>query len=67
LTVAEIKELFAISNQLNIHFLMKTGEIFWKTLGIKENLFKSLDFDPVDALLKNQKLQMEILNLLAQD
>lgn len=67
LKTAEIKELFAIASQLNIYFLMKTGEIFWKTLGINENLYHSLDFDPVVLLLEKSKLQKIILNIIAQD
>ncbi len=67
LTIAEIKKLFGIASQLNVHFIMRTGEIFWKTLGIKDNLFESLDFDPVDLILENPKLQQALLNLLAKD
>jgi hypothetical protein len=62
-----IKDLFKIANQLNIHFLMKTGEIFWKTLGINENLFESLDFDPVDLLISKPNLQNTLLALISED
>ncbi len=67
LSIGEIKKLFGIASQLNAHFIMRTGEIFWKTLGIKDNLFESLDFDPVDLILENPKLQKSLLNLLAKD
>ncbi|MBC7753225.1 MAG: hypothetical protein H7Z71_03235 [Moraxellaceae bacterium] len=67
LRVTEIQKLFKISSQLNTHFIMKTGEIFWKTIGIKDNLFESLDFDPVEFILKNPKLHHSLLNLLAKD
>ncbi len=67
LTVVEIKKLFKIANQLNALFIVRTGEIFWKTLGLKQNLFESLDFDPVDFLLKYPQLQKSLLDLLAQD
>ena len=67
LSIAEIKKLFKIASQLNAHFIMRTGEIFWKTLGIEDNLFESLDFDPVDLILENPKLQKILLNLLAKD
>lgn len=67
LTVAEIKKIFTIASQLNAHFIMRTGELFWKTLGIKENLFESLDFDPVDFLLKIPEVQKSILELLSLD
>jgi len=67
LTIPEIKKLFGIASQLNAHFIMRTGEIFWKTLGINDNLFESLDFDPVDLILENPKLQSALLNLLAKD
>jgi hypothetical protein len=67
LSVGEIKKLFTIASQLNVHFVMRTGEIFWKTLGIKDNLFESLDFDPVDLILEHPKLQKALLDLLAKD
>ena len=67
LRVTEIQKLFKISSQLNTHFIMKTGEIFWKTIGIKDNLFESLDFDPVEFILKHSKLHHSLLNLLAKD
>lgn len=67
LSIAEIKKLFGIASQLNAHFIMRTGEIFWKTLDIKDNLFESLDFDPVDLILENPKLQKSLLNLIAKD
>ncbi|MBC7458933.1 MAG: hypothetical protein H7235_11680, partial [Bdellovibrionaceae bacterium] len=56
-----------IASQLNAHFIMRTGEIFWKTLGIDDNLFESLDFDPIDLILENLTLQKDLLNLLAKD
>lgn len=67
LSTSEIKDLFAIASQLNIHFLIKTGEIFWKTLGVDGNLFENLDFDPIDFLLQNPKLRNEILELISND
>lgn len=67
LSIVEIKKLFGIASQLNAHFIMRTGEIFWKTLGIEDNLFESLDFDPVDLILENPKLQKTLLNILAKD
>ncbi len=67
LSIVEIKKIFGIASQLNAHFIMRTGEIFWKTLGINDNLFESLDFDPVDLILENPKLQNTLLNLLAKD
>jgi hypothetical protein len=67
LNLADLKELFSISSQLNIHFLTKTGEIFWKTLGFKNSFFESLDFDPVDFLLQKKKLRTDILDLLKHD
>jgi hypothetical protein len=67
LTSAEIKSLFVISSQLNSYFILKTGEIFWKTLGLNEDIFKNLDFDPVDFLLDHPNLSKNILELLALD
>lgn len=67
LEAKDLKELFAIASQLNIHFLTETGEIFWKTLGFKNNFLESLDFDPVEFILKNKSLQKNILSLLEQD
>ncbi len=67
LRIPEIKKIFSIASQLNAHFIMKTGEIFWKTLGIEENLFETLDFDPVEFILENPGLQKSLLDLLSKD
>ncbi len=67
LEIKDLKELFAITSQLNIHFLIKTGEIFWKTLGFKNNFFQSINFNPVEFILKNSTMRINILKLIEQD
>ncbi len=67
LNITEIKNIFKIANQLNVHFVLRTGEIFWKTLGYKDNFIKNLDFDPVEFILKKPKLNTALLSILAID
>jgi hypothetical protein len=67
ISLLDLQDIFAISSQLNIHFLIETGKIFWRTLGFKTDFFQSLDFDPVEFLLQNKDLRINILRLIDQD